>query len=167
MCHTSTPSHPVTFIVSQWTMLHISHVAFHRGSHSRKSTSALPEMGASQERNCQKGQLTLVKYLHRTEPWPARAERNRRRTAVVTALFWFLFVVLLLFVCLFKLLKLKILSVLQASLQGDSSLFRVKGPIVMSLVPVDLVSSLKKTNKQTNGFSIQFIDTMAAEINVL
>lgn len=39
------------------------------------------------------------------------------------------------------------------------------GPMVMSLVPVDLVSSLKKT-KQT-GFSIQFIDTMAAEISVL
>lgn len=45
-------------------------------------------------------------------------------------------------------------------------MFRVMGPMVMSLVPVDLVSSLKRTSKQT-GFSIQFIDTMAAEINVL
>lgn len=31
-----------------------------------RAPSALPEMGASEERDCQKGELTLVKYLHRT-----------------------------------------------------------------------------------------------------
>lgn len=82
---------------------------------AERAPSAFPEMGASEERNCQKGELTLVKYLHRTEPWPARAERNRCRTAVVTAVFWFLFDLLLLFVCLLKRLKFKILSVLGLS----------------------------------------------------
>lgn len=33
---------------------------------AERAPSALPEMGASEERNCQKGKLTLVKYLHRT-----------------------------------------------------------------------------------------------------
>lgn len=41
------------------------------------------------------------------------------------------------------------------------------GPMVMSLVTVDLVGSLK--NKQTNRNKqvVQFTDTVAAEINVL
>lgn len=84
-CHTFMPSGQS----QAWVVFRISRVvgpsprwgAFHQRNYSRGSTFSCAAVVAAEERNCQKDKLTLVKYLHRTEPWPAEQREIDIRTA--------------------------------------------------------------------------------------